>query len=418
MPGLAMQNIVNMEVDIDQLKDNMPLLTVYGASAFLDELIPEVKWLIHGLIPLGVPTVFASKGGLGKSWLALQKCIALALGKAFLSFEPQPPMGAIYFGLEDSKDAFHRRFRSVIEHYKACDDWSEEDDQNLRKNFAVPFVNWHAKNATSYLPVLIPNIEMILDINKSNGVRPGVMVIDTLARVSEGDENTVQALRPVLNACHAIAGYGYTPLVLHHVSKGQDGSRLPGKGPTIADRMSSEWVRGSSAIVDNFRCILQFASISEDEAAGAGLDEEKARRKGYLIYGATKINDGGQMADWLFLEQDDHGRWFAPKDGAETLAKIRGGKAVAAFSKLMAVLLEFHLSSRYGQDPNMVAIAGKLCPNDVPAKSINSLYQYVFRLRKAGFMQQKTYALTSSGVEKAMELRSTKIEDGGSNANR
>lgn len=397
MPGLAMQNIINMEVDVDQLKDNLPLLTVYGASVFLDEMIPEVKWLIQDLIPLGVPTVFASKGGLGKSWLALQKCIALACGKAFLTFEAQPPMGAIYFGLEDSKEAFHRRLRSIVGHYKACDDWSEENNQNLRKNLAVPFVNWHAKNATSYLPDLIPNIEMILDINKSNGVRPGVMVIDTLARVSEGDENTVQALRPVLNACHAISGYGYTPLVLHHVSKGQDGSRQPGKGPTITERMSTEWVRGSSAIVDNFRCILQFAAISEDEAAGAGLDEEKARRKGYLIYGATKLNDGGQMSDWLFLEQDDYGRWFVPHDGIETLAKIRGAKAVAALSKQMALLVDIYEMTRHGLDPDIDRLIEK---HSNGSKNPQSWWrQNISRLRKSGYIQQKTFALTIEGLK-------------------
>jgi hypothetical protein len=394
--------ILDMEVDIERLKDNLPLLSVYGASEFLDKPSPEALWLIPNLIPLGVPTVLASKGGIGKSFLSLQMCIALAAGKPFLNFEAQPAMGAVYFGLEDSKDTFHRRLRSIIDHYKTCNDWTKKDDDNLRKNLAVPYVNWKAKGATSYLPELTPNLELILETNLSRAVRPGVVVIDTLARVSEGDENTVQALRPVLNACHSLAAYGYTPIMLHHVGKGQDGSRLPGaKKPPLSDRMSTDWVRGSSAIVDNFRCVLQFALVLEDEADGAGLDVEKARMGGYLVFGATKLN-GGQKADWIFLEQDEHGRWFAPMDGLETLAKIRGSKALTALSKQMSLLVDLYKATRWGGEPDRIALSAKHVPDAKDPK--NALRTMIQKLRNSGFIQPKSHALTAQGLQRVQSL--------------
>lgn len=390
-----MNRILDMEVDPERLKNDLPRLSVYGASEFLDHPAPDARWLVPGLVPLGVPAVLASKGGVGKSWLCLQMSIALATGKPFLSFEAQEPMGAVYFGLEDSKDTFHRRFRSIVDHYKACNDWTDEDDQALRKNFAAPYINWKAEGASSYLPVLVPNLELVLETNLSRGVKPGLIVIDTLARVSEGDENTVAALRPVLNACNALTDYGWTPIMLHHVGKGQDGSRVPGqKKPALSDRMSTDWVRGSSAIVDNFRCTLQLAVINEDEADGAGLDTEKARMGGYIVFGATKLN-GGMKADWIFLEQDDHGRWFAPEDGAESLAKIRGRKALATLSKQIALLVDLY-ESRFQSEPNMARLAEKHCADSSNPK--NLLKQMVSRLRKMNLLQKTGYQLTGAGI--------------------
>lgn len=376
------------------------LLTICGAGEFLDHDPAAPRWLIPGLIPAGVPVVLASKGGVGKSFLSLQACIALATGKPFLSCEAQPPMGAIYFGLEDDKDTFHRRIKSIIAHYKACDDWTPEDDQALRCNFAAPFINWRAKGATAYLPALAAELGKVLQTMTEHGVRPGVVIIDTLARVSEGDENTVQALRPVLNALNLILDFGWSPLVLHHVAKGQDGARSTDKKkPLLADRMSTEWVRGSSAIVDNFRCVLQLTLINADEAAGAGLDEDKARMGGYAVFGATKLN-GGQKADWLFVEQDDHGRWFTPRDGVETLARIRGAKAVAALDKQICVLLDLYRSTRWGGQADLTELAKKHYNDKEITKAKNSLHQAISKLRRAGLLQKTGHAPTVLGLQK------------------
>lgn len=371
------------------------LLHVYGANEFLDGDIPEAKWMIPGLVPLGVPTVLASRGGIGKSFLCLQMCIALASGKPFLQFEALPPMAAVYFGLEDSKDTFHRRLRSIVDHYRACDDWTIDDDANLRENLSVPYINWRAKGATAYLPHLLPDLDRILDANQSTGARPGVVIIDTLAAVSEGDENTVAALRPIINACHHITDHGYTPIMLHHVGKGQDGSRTPNvKKPTLSDRMSTDWVRGSSSIVDNFRCVIQITPILEHEAEGAGLDPDKARQGGYVVFGATKLN-GGQKSDWLFLEQDEHGRWFDPRDGVEILARIRGSRALAALSRQMGLLIAIH-EARFVAEPNLDELARVHCADSKNPRAL--LRQMINRLRKSNLLQKTGLKLTGTGI--------------------
>lgn len=374
-----------------------PLLSVYGAAEFLDNPAPQMRWVIPGLLPSAVPSVLASKGGLGKSFLMLQLCVALAAGKPFLDYAVQPPMATVYFGLEDSKDTFHRRFRAVVENYRFCNDWSDEDEANLRRNFACPFINWKSKDATTYLPDLTPSLERILETNTGNGLTPGVMVIDTLARVSEGDENTVGALRPILSSCNRIAEHGYTPVLLHHVAKGQDGAKGKAKEkPLLADRMSTEWVRGSSAIVDNFRCILQFAAIREDEAHDGNLDGEKAKDGGYLVFGVTKLN-GGQKGAWRLLEQSETGGWFVPEGAEKSLAFIRGTKAVAALSQRLQVLQMIH-SMRYAHDLDRRAIEAKFWPEADAKTAGNRLRQVINKLRSDGYLNKAGNALTPLGM--------------------
>lgn len=381
---------------------NISPVSAHGGGRFLQPLHGEQKWLIPGLLPHGVPAILASQGGLGKSFLSLQLCIAMATGKRFLDFPAQAPRGAFYFGLEDPLETVHRRAFSIVEAYRRAGDWTAEDDLAMSRNFAVLQVNWESRQASGYLPDLMPWVTEIMLFAESEHLRPGLIVLDTLARFSQGDENTVQAIRPVLQACSQIAGREWTPLMLHHVAKGQDGARNPKAKdkPVLSDRMSTEWVRGSSAIVDNFRCVLQLVPIREDEAERANLDEEKARERGYLVFGVTKLN-GGQKAPWTFLSQTDTGAWAAPADGLDTLATLRGAKARAAVSKQMAVLVDLYHATRMGEAPDLKALAKKHCGESKdPRKALNL---HTMKLRAAGFLQKEGHELTMKGVQRVKE---------------
>ena len=386
---------MSFEVDPATLT-SLPILSVYGGGEFLDTPPPEIKWLVPGLLPKGIPAVMASQPGLGKSFLFLQLCVALATGKPFLDYEAQHPCAATYFGLEDSKDMFHRRVRSIVDHYRWLNDWTPENEISFRRNFCAPFINWKSEGATTFLPELMPNLELILATYAERGVPPGVMVIDTLARVSDGDENTVQGLRPVLNAAARLAEHGHTPILLHHVGKGQDGARNAKDKPTLADRMSTDWIRGTGSIVGNFRCCLQFAKVSESEAEGAGMDAEDARLGRVLVFGVTKSN-GAPRGDWKVILQDEGGRWSVAPDSTEALARIRGSKAVAALSKQFAVLRDIH-AARFAEDLDRRALERKHWPEAVPMKAANSLKQVINKLRLAGYLEKKSNRVTAAGL--------------------
>ena len=389
----------SFEVDNPDLTVLSPLIGRM-AGEYLDTVAPETAWLIPGLLPQGIPLVLASKGGLGKSWIALQACVALACGKPFLDFECDgQPRGAIYFGLEDGREVIHRRIQSIVNLYKQSGDWSDEDDFRLRRHFMVVEVNWEHREATTFLPKLIPNLRLFTEALASKGVPPGLIVLDTLARFSEGDENKVEALRPILQACLRLAHLGWTPLMIHPVGKGQDGARSKEK-PSLADRMNTEWVRGSSAIVDNFRGVLQLVGLREDEADRAGLDADKARAGGYLVIGVTKSNGVGRP-EWRLLEQSEAGAWVMPQGSHEALAKLRGTKAVESLSKQMAILGDLFHATRHGQEPDLRTLSQAHCGEAKdPRKAFNL---HLVKLRGAGLIQKKGPELTLAGIKRVQE---------------
>lgn len=377
----------------------VPALTVYSGAFLRRTPIQPPKWLIPGLIPKAVPMVLAAKGGLGKTFLMLEMLVALATGKPFLDFEAQAPMGAVYFGLEDDFDVIHRRVDSIIRAYEESGAWSDQDEDTFRTHFQLVKVNWKSPDASTYLPDLMTSLEDVLGAMEQNQVPPGAMVLDTLARFSDGDENKVEAVRPVLAACFKICTFGFTPIVNHHVAKGQEGARTGKEKPTLTDRMSVEWLRGSSAIVDNFRGVMLMTPILEGEAEPAGLDPDKARLGGYAAFGAVKLN-AGQKADYRLLEQDEAGRWYLVPNGEETLAKIRGSKAVAALDKQTSILAELARLSRNGEGWDRDTLARQFYPDMDPNKAKNNLKGVVSKLRKAGYLVTKGDVLTLKGMEK------------------
>jgi hypothetical protein len=406
------QKTLHFEVEDAASIKKQPPLAMYGGAWFLDHQPAEIRWLIPGLLPVGVPVVMASKGGLGKSWLALQMCVAVATGRPFLDYPPCSPRAAAFFGLEDSKEVFHRRFLAVVNLYRQLPDWSDEDENLLRRNFVAPYVNWASDAATTSLADLMPSIRAFMDACGERGLLPGVFVGDTLARISDGDENSVAAMRPTLNACQEIADRGWTPLILHHVAKGQDGARTKEK-PTILERMSPEWIRGTGSIVANFRHAIQLAQVMDHEAQPAGLDPERCREGQFLIFGVTKSN-GPQKGGLRFCEQDDAGRWFIPQDGPETMAKLMGQKAAQAHSSQMALLVAIYEAFREGREPNRADLAGRFCAT---AKDPQAALRTALRkLRTANFIHRETLALTPEGVQRSVSYLRQGGHAGGENA--
>jgi hypothetical protein len=162
--------------------------------------------------------------------------------------------------------------------------------------------------------------------------------------------------------------------------------------------MSTDWIRGTGSIVGNFRCTMQFAKISEDEASGAGLDPDMARNGQILVFGTTKFNNGPK-GDWKVILQDDGGRWSVAPDSAELLARFRGTKAVIAFTRQMNLLKDLY-EARFSVELDTRALGEKYWPESVPAKASSALRQAICRLRSAGLIQKKGHALTPQGFEK------------------
>jgi hypothetical protein len=74
-------------------------LKVYSAAELEKQTLPEMSWIIEGLLPEGL-VIFGGKPKKGKSWLALKIALACARGKKFFGQEVRE-REVLYLGLED-----------------------------------------------------------------------------------------------------------------------------------------------------------------------------------------------------------------------------------------------------------------------------------------------------------------------------
>jgi hypothetical protein len=75
---------------------------------------PPVRWAIPGLLPEGV-TLFGGREKMGKSWLALGLCIAVATGGYAFGKIPVDQGDSLYVSLEDNDRRLQKRLRILAE---------------------------------------------------------------------------------------------------------------------------------------------------------------------------------------------------------------------------------------------------------------------------------------------------------------
>jgi hypothetical protein len=70
--------------------------------------LPPREWHVQGLIPASTTTLLSGDGGVGKSLLAAQLCVAGAIGKDWIGLTPRPG-ATMFLTAEDDGDELHRR---------------------------------------------------------------------------------------------------------------------------------------------------------------------------------------------------------------------------------------------------------------------------------------------------------------------
>lgn len=73
----------------------------WSARELSEMELPPIRHVVEGLLPMGMG-VLVAKPKLGKSWMVLDLCLAVAQGEPFLGF-PTRQHGTLYLALEDGK---------------------------------------------------------------------------------------------------------------------------------------------------------------------------------------------------------------------------------------------------------------------------------------------------------------------------
>jgi KaiC/GvpD/RAD55 family RecA-like ATPase len=172
-------------------------------------------WLVDGLLPLSGLALIYGHPGSGKSFLALDLALHVALGQPWLGRHVEQGV-AIYvaaegvIGLKNRIEAF-KRFHQV---------------EQAPFAFVPEIVNLQDPEADTRLLT-----QAILDAAKVYQIRPAIIIIDTLSKTfGSGKENTDDMARYVENCARVAAAADCLVVPVHHRPKDSETSEPRGHG--------------------------------------------------------------------------------------------------------------------------------------------------------------------------------------------
>lgn len=295
---------------------------------------PAIQWMCKDSIPLGIPMLFAAMGGLGKSYLALDLALSIAVGvtnnltpKNVLGGEVMVHGTAVVLSAEDSKDSIHRRINAI--------DPLGFRFKHPEKLIVVPMPNVGGPKSligkhkeefklTEFFGRLLAQLKAIPDLK--------LVVIDPAQAFMSADINTDPAAGQFMWSALATmcAETGATVILAHHMKK--DG----GFAIETIDQ-AREAIRGSTALVDGARLVYAMWKTPEDKAMAVcnstGIDYEDGR----IVQGAVvKANDKTNKEVEAYVRQESGVLTF--RGAFKSL--IRAASKLPASAKLTSKQLE------------------------------------------------------------------------------
>jgi hypothetical protein len=193
---------------------------------------PEQPWTVAGV--LGGIGLLWGEAGVGKSFVACSLAASVATGRPWLGHRVTEG-SVVYIAGEGGALGVARRLDAAIGALRCCDD----DDG--------PVPLW----------IVTPGVDLVAGpaelVSVMDGVRPQLVVVDTLARCFGGDENSSEDMSRFVRTLDLLRDiYDCSVLVIHHANK--------------TDKTGSGKVRGSSVLYGAVDVSLQLQAGARGEA--------------------------------------------------------------------------------------------------------------------------------------------------------
>ena len=217
-------------------KDNNAVFSwrdhVFTAAELQRKIFPPVSYCVPDLIPEGL-TLVAGKPKIGKSWLALDVCIAVATGRFCLG-ERKPIQGdVLYAAMEDNPRRLQRRITKLLSPFS--DQWPERltlanSWRRLDKDGVGDIAQWIEQTGSPRL-VILDTLASVKPIRTQQGYAEDYESIAALHRLANDKGVSVILLHhtrkmeaddPVdtVSGTLGLAGCADSVLVLYRSSKG------------------------------------------------------------------------------------------------------------------------------------------------------------------------------------------------------
>ncbi len=174
---------------------------------------PAQKWLVDKLIPASGITILSAEPGSYKTYLLLEAALAVVSGRPLFGQFDTTKTGVLMIDMENGEALLQQRLREL----------GTPDNEDLPIYFA----------SRREFTVDKENIELAILNCKAYDV--GLLMIDSLVRVHQGDENTAGDMAKVFEMLRQIADEGIAVLITHH-------NRKPGSNVS-SGRHAQAWLK-------------------------------------------------------------------------------------------------------------------------------------------------------------------------------
>ena len=145
-------------------------------SEFWNKEIPNEEWLIQPILAKGRQTALYAKAKVGKSLLLLDACAAAVTGRSVFGQPPQPPIRVVYLDLEMTEADVRERLDDL--------GYGLDDDMSGLAYYMLPDLPPLDSAAGGAV------VEEIATMHRAD-----LVVIDTMSRAVEGNENDADTYR-------------------------------------------------------------------------------------------------------------------------------------------------------------------------------------------------------------------------------
>ncbi len=220
--------------------------------------IPVPEFLYSDFYARKYTSVTLAAPKVGKSMLGLAEALDMATGRGFLTGQPRDPLIVVYYNAEDDQDVMDARVAALLTHYGIP---QSEINGRFYPVSGVEAEDFYLMSGD--VPVI--NETLFVGLEKfCEQAKADVLIFDPLQDLTRSGE-TNEAFRLLGQRLRRMANkVGVALGLIHHTRK-----VAPGITPSIDD------MRGGSALRGTARFNRILVSMTEDEAAKAGLPNHR-----------------------------------------------------------------------------------------------------------------------------------------------